>query len=150
MRLVSRLSTLGLALCLSFSLSYADNLKSSTIQLGSIQIKPEQSGQISLEKLQDQVVYNVTCTIADATNNQNRPIIGFHVESCSGANNNFIFNNRDLGFMCAGNHQVTLDPNPNNTLQARNVFDWNTTLSFINTDDTDTIAINNCVANPIV
>jgi hypothetical protein len=49
-----------------------------------------------------------------------------------------------------GSYQVALPAQQVNTLVAQSVYDWNDNLDFVNTDDTDTIAVNNCVATPVI
>ncbi|MCE3268683.1 MAG: hypothetical protein K0R49_935 [Burkholderiales bacterium] len=134
----------------SVAVAYASGANSSTIPLGSIKVLPHQTGKVSLASLQDQIIYNVSCTITDTTNIQNKTIMSFITDTCSGANKDFSLNGKDLGDICLGPFQVALPAQQVNTFVAQSVYNWNGNINFINTDDTDTIAVNNCVANPVV
>lgn len=124
--------------------------QTSTIELGNAVAAPLAIAEISLDALLDDVVYEVDCTLhSDGKSNQANDVI----QLFSSQNNSaiFVLNGVPVSSM---NDQAKLATKSDVTLKAYEVeksgqFPGSKlTLSIRNLDDTDTIAITNCVANP--
>lgn len=124
--------------------------QSSTIDLGGAVAAPGKQAVINLNKLMDGVVYVVNCTVrSNDTSKQAFDMVQLSTNQM-GMTASFTMNGQDLGINNQGKLPATADVN----LQATSVtkplstmgFDFSMTL--LNLDDTDTITLSNCYANP--
>lgn len=109
-------------------------------------VAPTQTYKLSMQKLAQNGIYNVYCTIVDGNNSANKAILAFSADGVSGANGDYYLNGQSIGPIVL-NIQYTL-PQANNSFKATKIYQWNNSLNFTNLDQTDSVELDNCIATP--